>query len=402
MISSLLFFSQNEKKIIGYRKKEVQKNLIYMDNSATTALDNRVLDKMLPYLECCYGNASSSYLLGREARRVVEKARECVACCLNASPEEIYFTSGGSESDNMIIKGIAKANKEKGKHIITSCIEHLAVLNTCHSLEKEGFEVTYLEVNQEGLIDIQKLEESIRKDTILISIMFANNEIGTIQKVEEIAKIAKKHQVYFHTDAVQAIGNIEIDVKRLGIDAMSLSAHKFHGPKGIGASYIREGILFEPLIEGGHQEKEKRAGTENVAGIVGLAEALKLATSHIDVHRERIQMMRDYFYTRLRQITNSIKVNGTMKERLPGNLNICFPGIDNKNLLLIFDMNGICVSTGSACNSNATVPSHVLSAIGCSVEEANSSIRFTLGDDNTFDEVDRVVEIIKENLHRLK
>lgn len=376
--------------------------LVYVDNSATTKLDENVLKTMLPFLKENYGNASSSYSIGIKSKEAVEEARKKVAKSINGIEREIYFTSGGSEADNMVIKGIARANSHKGKHIITSSIEHLAILNSCCSLRREGFEITYLEVDRNGMISLEELESSIRKDTILVSIMFANNEIGTIEPIEEISKICKKHRVYFHTDAVQAIGNVRIDVKALGIDALSMSSHKFHGPKGVGAAYIREGVEFFNLIDGGHQECCRRAGTENVAGIVGMGKAIELATENIDIKANRVKMIRDYCYKKILELDNSIKINGSMENRLPGNLNICFENVDNKNLLLLLDMNGICVSTGSACNSNVSIPSHVLTAIGCDEKRANSSIRFSFGDTNTFEEVDYIVKVLSDNIKMLK
>lgn len=376
--------------------------LVYVDNSATTRLDENVLNEMLPFLKENYGNASSSYSIGIKSKEAVEESRKKVAKSINANEREIYFTSGGSEADNMIIKGIAKANSYRGKHIITSSIEHLAVLNSYCCLRREGFEVTYLDVDSNGMISLEELENSIRKDTILVSIMFANNEIGTIEPIEKIAKICKRYNVYFHTDAVQAIGNVNIDVKELGVDALAMSSHKFHGPKGVGAAYIKEGTEFFNLIDGGHQECCRRAGTENVAGIVGMGKAIELATGNIDAKSNKVKMIRDYCYKKLLELDVSIKINGEADNKLPGNLNVCFENIDNKNLLLLLDMNGICVSTGSACNSNVSIPSHVLTAIGCDEKRANSSIRFSFGDTNTFEEVDYIVKVLKENINMLK
>lgn len=376
--------------------------LIYADNSATTKLDKRVLNEMVPYLECEYGNPSSSYSIGIKARKAIDKARESIAKAINACENDIFFTSGGSEADNMIIKGIARANKDKGKHIITSRIEHFAVLNTCESLEREGFSVTYLGVDKNGMINLEELENSIRDDTILISIMFANNEIGTIEPIKEIGKIAKAHNIYFHTDAVQAVGNVDIDIDDLGVDALSMSAHKFHGPKGVGVAYINEKIEFCNLIDGGHQEKCKRAGTENVASIVGMGKAIELATSNIEDKNRKVKIIRDYCYKRLLEFDDRISLNGSLKNRLLGNLNVCFEGIDNQNMLLLLDMNGICVSTGSACNSNVSTPSHVLSAIGCDEKRANSSVRFSFGKLNTLEEVDYIVEVLKNNMNRIR
>lgn len=376
--------------------------LVYVDNSATTMLGKEVLNEMLPFLEDNFGNPSSSYSIGVKAREAVENSREKLAKALNAYTDEIYFTSGGSESDNTVIKGIARKNRERGKHIITSSIEHLAVFNSCKSLEDEGFDITYLNVDQNGMISLDELKRVVRDDTILISIMFANNEIGSIEPIEEIGNIAKEKNIYFHTDAVQAIGNIDIDVKKMNIDALSLSAHKFHGPKGVGAMYIKRGVEFTNLIDGGHQENLRRAGTENVAGIVGMGKAIELATQNIEEKASRIKMLRDYCYNKMVELNFGVKLNGSLKNRLSGNLNVSFDGIDNKNMLLVLDMNGICVSTGSACNSNTSVPSHVLSAIGLDEKESNSSIRFSFGDINTFEEVDYILDVIKNNLKHLR
>lgn len=339
-------------------------NVVYVDHSATTYVKKEVLKEMLPYFYERYGNASSIYSLGRQAKQSIDQARKNVANLLGAkSTGEIYFTAGGSESDNLAIKGIARANKSLGRHIITSKIEHLAVINSCKQLEEEGFEVTYLDVNDKGLIDIKDLLNAIRNDTILISIMFANNEIGTIQPIEEIGKIARENGIIFHTDAVQAIGNVKIDVQKLNIDAMSLSAHKFYGPKGVGALYLRKEVKFNPIIAGGHQEKNKRAGTENVAGIVGLSKAIEIAYRNIDVYNKKLLMYRNML---LEYIKNNIKdyvINGSLENRLPGNVNVAFKGVEAEALLTMLDIAGICASSGSACNSAITDPSHVLTAL---------------------------------------
>ena len=370
--------------------------LIYLDHAATTPVDKRVLEKMLPYFSLSYGNPSSIYTIGRKNKRAIEEARNIVASNIGAKQKEIYFTSCGSESDNLALKGIAYANKNKGNHIITSKIEHPAILNTCKTLEKQGFEITYLNVDTKGFIRLDELENSIKKDTILISIMFANNEIGTIQPIEQIGKIAKKNNIYIHTDAVQTVGNIKIDVKKLGIDLLSMSAHKFYGPKGVGALYVRNGIDFERIQDGGHQEKGKRSGTENVAGIVGLAEALKLANLNLEENNLKILNNRNYFIDRLKEDINNIQINGDLDNRLPGNINISLEGIDSLEVLLKLDEYGICASAGSAGSSGDGAPSYVLTSIGLSNRKANGSLRFSLGKDNTKQEIDYTIKILKE------
>lgn len=309
----------------------------YFDHAATTAVNEEVINKMFPYFSINYGNPSSIYSIGRRNKKVIEEQRENVAKALNAVSKEIYFTSCGSESDNLAIKGICYANKNKGNHIITSKIEHPAVLNTCRILEKEGFEVTYLNVDKNGIINLEELENSIKGSTILISIMFANNEIGTIEPIKEIGEIAKRKNVYFHTDAVQAVGNVKIDVKKLKIDLLSMSAHKFYGPKGVGALFVREGVNFNKIQDGGHQEKDKRAGTENVAGIVGLGEAIKLSYNNFDFYNNKIKNLRDYYIEEVKKNLIDIKINGDINKRLPGNSNISFRGIDGEELLLKLD-----------------------------------------------------------------
>lgn len=368
----------------------------YFDNAATTQISEKVLMKMFPYLTTAYGNASSMYTIGRQSKKAIDEARKEVAEIINVNPKEIYFTSCGSESDNMAIKGFAYANKDKGKHIITSKIEHHAVLESCETLEKQGFEVTYLNVDKEGIVDINQLVNSIRSDTILITIMFANNEIGTIQPIEEIAKIAKSKNIIFHTDAVQAVGNIPIDCAEIGIDMLSLSGHKLHGPKGVGALYVRNGINFEKCMNGGHQEKNKRAGTENVAGIVGLGEACKRARQNLDYHIKYLKELRNYCIKRiLEEIPNS-KLNGSFEKRLPGNANISFKDTDSQELLFKLDEFGICASSGSACNTGTQEPSHVLIALGLSAEEAGGALRTTFGEDNTFEDIDFLVNSLKK------
>ena len=311
---------------------------IYLDNAATTKLDEEVLQEMLPYLRENYGNASSIYELGRESRKAVEDAREKIAKVLNCKPNEIYFTAGGSESDNTAIKGIAKANKGKGNHIITSKIEHPAVLETCKQLEKEGFEVSYISVDEDGILNLDELKNNIKPTTILITVMFANNEIGTIQPIEEIGKIAKENNIYFHTDAVQAVGSVKIDVQKLNIDALSLSGHKFYGPKGIGALYVKNGMKFEKFVDGGHQERNKRAGTENVAAIVGMGKAIEMAYDNLEEHNKKIKELRDYYVEQVKEKIPYIKINGDMEKRLPGNSNISFRFIEGEGLLLNLDL----------------------------------------------------------------
>ena len=375
---------------------------VYFDNAATTKLDENVLKTMLPYLKENYGNASSIYKLGRESRKAVEDAREKISKILNCQPSEIYFTAGGSESDNTAIKGIAHSYKNKGNHIITSKIEHPAVLDSCKELEKEGFEVTYISVNEKGVINLEELKKAIRPTTILISIMFANNEIGTIQPIKEIGKIAKENKIYFHTDAVQAIGNLKIDVQELNIDSLSLSGHKFYGPKGIGALYVRQGVNFQKYISGGHQERNKRAGTENVPGIVGLGNAIEIAYSTLDEHNKKIEKLRDYYETQVKEKIPYMKINGDTVNRLPGNSNISFRFIEGEGLLLNLDLKGICASSGSACTSGSLDPSHVLLAIGLPHEIAHGSLRISIGKNNTKEEIDYLVENLVEIVNRLR
>lgn len=371
-------------------------NLIYFDHAATTPVKKEVLEEMMPYFSINYGNASSMYSIGRRSRKAVDIARKKVAKVIGCDSKEVYFTSCGSESDNLAIKGVAKANKEKGKHIITSKIEHPAVLNTCKTLEKEGFEVTYLNVDENGFVDLEELKNSIREDTILISIMFANNEIGTIQPIEEIAKIAKEKNVIFHTDCVQAVGNVRIKVEEMGIDLLSMSAHKFYGPKGVGALYVRSGIEFEKIQDGGHQERDKRAGTENVAGIVGLGKAIELADCNLENYNSKLLKLRNYFVKEITTKYENVKINGDLKKRLPGNINVSFPGIDGEELLLKLDGYGICASAGSACSSGSSEPSHVLTAIGLDRELIGGSLRITFGEQNTIEDVKFLVQTINK------
>ncbi len=377
-------------------------NYIYFDNAATTKLDDKVLEEMLPYLKENYGNASAIYKLGKASHIKVEEAREKIANIFNAKKDEIYFTAGASESDNLAIKGIAYANKSKGKHIITSKIEHPAVLETCKELEKEGYEVTYLNVDSNGLVSTDELKKEIREDTILITIMYANNEIGTIEPIKEIGAIAKENNIIFHTDATQAVGTIKIDVEDLNIDSMSLSAHKFYGPKGIGALYMRKGVRFNPIINGGHQEKGKRAGTLNTPGIIGMAKALELSYEDLEEKNKKIKELRDYYFEKVKEKIPYIKINGDLEKRLVGNANISFRFIEGEGLLLNLDNKGICASSGSACTSGSLDPSHVLLAIGLPHEIAHGSLRVSIGKYNTKEEVDYLIENLVEIVERLR
>lgn len=375
---------------------------IYLDHSATTYTNEEVLKEMLPFFTQHYGNPSSVHYLGREAKKYVDQARQRVAKALGALPEEIFFTAGGSESDNWAVKGVAYANKNKGNHIITTNIEHHALLHTCESLEKEGFEVTYLPVDSYGMISLDDLKNAITDKTILISIMYANNEIGTIQPIEEIGKIAKENKIYFHTDAVQAIGNVKINVVEQNIDMLSLSAHKFYGPKGIGALYIKKGTKILNLLHGGGQERGKRAGTENVPGIVGLGKAIEIAVDNIDEYNNRIIKLRDKLINGVMEKIPYTRLNGHPEKRLPGNANFCFRYIEGESLLLNLDMKGIAGSSGSACTSGSLDPSHVLLAIGLPHEIAHGSLRLTLGEVNTEKDIDYVLEVLPEIVARLR
>ncbi len=377
-------------------------NTIYMDNSATTPLKREVLDAMMPYLTSEYGNASSIYSVGRSARKAVDEARETVAAALGAKPGELYFTACGSEADNWAIKGAAYANQSKGKHIITSAIEHHAVLHTTQYLEKQGFEVTYLPVDETGLVSPADLEAAIRPDTILVSIMFANNEIGTIQPIAQLAKIAKTHGVLFHTDAVQAIGNVEINVKELGVDMLSVSAHKIAGPKGVGALYVRTGVKLDIFMHGGAQERGRRAGTENVAGIVGFAKAMELATADVAAHAKKLCVLRDRLISGIEEKIPYCRLNGHREKRLCTNVNFSFQYIEGEALLLMLDMYGIAASSGSACTSGSLDPSHVLLSIGLPHEIAHGSLRLSLGDFNTEEEVDKVIDALVPIVQRLR
>ena len=368
----------------------------YFDNAATTKVRKEVVNKMFPYFMQEYGNPSSLYKLGRKARAGVEEARRNVANLINCDKNEIYFTSGGTESDNTVLKGIMNLDKNKGKHIITSKIEHPAILNTCKTLEEKGYKVTYLNVDKDGIINIEELNNSITDETVLISIMFANNEIGSIQPIQQIGEIANKKRIIFHTDAVQACGNIDIDVKKLKIDMLSLSGHKIGAPKGIGALYVNKNIEFKNLIDGGHQEKNKRAGTENVPGMVGLGEACKIAKDNMQNHISKLKVLRDYYFEQVKNKIPDSKINGSLQYRLPGNSNISFKGANAEELLMKLDERGICASAGSACSSGSSMPSHVLTAIGLEKEYLEGTLRVTFGDDNTKEDVDYLVESLIE------
>ena len=379
-----------------------EKRIVYMDHSATTYARKEVVEAMAPYFAEHFGNPSSIYSIAGVTRKAVDAARVQVAKALGADPDEIYFTSGGSESDNWAIKGVAFANRAKGNHIITSSIEHHAVLHTCQYLEKQGFLVTYLPVDQYGLVDPAELEKAITDKTILITIMYANNEIGTIEPVAELGAIARKYKVPFHTDAVQVIGNVPVDVKAQNIDLLSLSAHKFYGPKGVGALYIKKGVKIDNLIHGGGQERRHRAGTENIAGIVGLGKAIELATADIPGHNVRITAMRDRLLKGIQEKIPHTHLNGHPEKRLPGNINISFEFIEGEGMLLWLDDEGICASTGSACTSGSLEPSHVLLATGLPVEISHGSLRLTLGNINTESDVDFVLEVLPKVVLRLR
>ena len=376
--------------------------LIYLDNAATTKVKPEVVDAMLPYFTEEFGNPSSVYSFAAKNKTVIEKAREMIAASINAKPKEIYFTGGGSESDNMAIKGIARAYKDKGRHIITSKIEHHAVLHSLRALEKDGYEVTYLDVDEYGVVKLDELKKAIRDDTILITIMFANNEIGTIEPVKEIGQIAKEHGILFHTDAVQAYTQVPIDVKELNIDLMSASGHKINGPKGIGFIYIKSGINIEPLIDGGAQERNRRAGTENVPAIVGLKKAAELAIANMEERIAYESELRDYLIKSIMERIPYTRLNGDRHNRLPNNTNFCFQFIEGETLLIMLDMEGICGSSGSACTSGSLDPSHVLKAIGLPDEIAHGSLRLTLSEETTKEDIDYVVDKLDKIVARLR
>ena len=373
-----------------------------MDHSATTPVAPAVLDAMVPYFNIKYGNASSLHSFGREAREALEESRVAVAGVLKAKPDEIIFTSGGTESDNLAIKGIAHRYQDKGKHIITTSIEHPAVLEVCRALTKAGFQVTYLPVNKEGLVELSSLESAIRDDTILISIMHANNEIGTIQPIEEIGKLAKEKEIFFHTDAVQSVGKIPTDVDKMGVDLLSLSAHKLYGPKGIGALYVRTGTRLQNIIQGGGHEKNLRSGTENVPGAVGLATAAKMAAESIDEEAKRLTRLRDWLAKAILDNIKEAWINGSMEKRLPGNLNFGFRYVEGESLLLFLDSKGIAASTGSACSSKKLEPSHVLRSLGLKPEECHGSLRIAMGRSNNQEQVEYVAKAIQEAVARFR
>ena len=375
---------------------------IYFGHAATTAVAKEVKEAMEPYFCKNYGNASSLYELGYKSKEAINIARGNVAKAINAKPNEIYFTSCGSESDNLALKGVARAHRQNGNHIITSKIEHPAVLNACRQLEKEGFRVTYLNVDKNGFIDLEELKNSINSKTILVSIMFANNEVGTIEPIKEISRIVHSNNAIFHTDAVQAVGNIKIDVKEMGIDLLSMSAHKFYGPKGVGALYVRDSIDFIQLQNGGHQENDKRAGTENVAGIVGLGKAIELANNNIIQNNERLLNLRNYCIEQIKNRIPYIRINGDLNSRLPGNINISFLYVNGKDLVKLLAKKGICTSSGSACSSGLPQPSHVLLAMGLSEDIASSALRITLGKENTKEDIDYFVDELEKIVVNLR
>ena len=376
--------------------------MIYLDNAATTKTHEDVVKEMLPYFTENYGNASSVYDLGSKSKLAITKSRETIAAALNAKPEEIYFTAGGSESDNWALKATAEAYKNKGKHIITSKIEHHAILHTCEYLEREGYEITYLDVDERGLVDVEELKQAIRPDTILISVMFANNEIGTIEPIEEIGSIAKEYGILFHTDAVQAFGQIPINVDECNIDMLSSSGHKINGPKGIGFLYIRKGVKIRSFVHGGAQERKRRAGTENVPGIVGYGVAAERAARTMAERTAKEIEVRDYLINRILTEIPNCRLNGDPVKRLPNNCDISFEFIEGESLLIMLDMKGICASSGSACTSGSLDPSHVLLAIGLPHEKAHGSLRLTLSEEITKEDVDFVVEQIKAIVDRLR
>ncbi|MGE5582795.1 MAG: cysteine desulfurase NifS [Bacillota bacterium] len=378
-------------------------NRIYLDHAATTPVDPEVLEAMIPFYTESFGNPSSIHSFGRENRKAIEDARAVVAKELGArDPGEIIFTGGGSEGDNMAIKGVAFANKEKGNHIITSAIEHHAVYDTCRYLEKHGFEVTYVPVSPEGLVNPADVAKALTDKTILVSIMHANNEVGTVQPIAEIGKLLRDRKILFHTDAVQTVGAIPVNVDALAVDMLSLSAHKFYGPKGVGALYVRKGTRIHPLIHGGGQERNRRAGTENVAGIVGLAKALELANSHLAENRVKISSLRDYLIDNVLKRFDHVRLNGDRVQRLPGNANFSFEYIEGESMLLNLDLKGIAASSGSACTSGSLEPSHVLLAMGICHEIAHGSLRLTLGKSNTKEEIDYLLTVLPEIVAKLR
>lgn len=375
---------------------------VYLDYSATTPVKEEVVREMLPFFTERYGNPSSLYSVGLDAKAGLDEARARVAGLINAEPKEIFFTSCGTESDNWVLEGTANALKNKGRHIITSRIEHHAILHTCEYLEKLGFEITYLDVDSDGFVSPEALEKAIRKDTILVSIMMVNNEIGTIEPIKELAAVAKAHGVLFHTDAVQGLGNVPIDVKDLGVDFLSMSAHKIYGPKGVGALYMRKGVRITNFMHGGAQETKRRAGTENLAGIAGFGKAAELAAANLEQHIEHSTKLRNYFWEQIEANITGVTLNGSREKRHPGNLNVSFDYIEGESILLMLDAFGISISTGSACSSKSLVPSHVLEAIGISITKMNGTVRFTVGDFTTKEDIDYVVETLVKVVERLR
>lgn len=382
--------------------RRISMRQVYLDYSATTPVKDEVVKEMIPYFSSMFGNPSSLYGPGLEAKKGLDTARERVAALINAEPREVFFTSCGTEADNWVIEGVSDNLRNRGKHIITSRIEHHAVLHTCEYLEKHGFEVTYLDVDREGFVDPEDLKKAIRDDTVLVSIMMVNNEIGTVEPIKELAAIAKERGVLFHTDAVQALGNVPIDVRELGVDFMSMSAHKIYGPKGVGALYVRKGTRLSNFMHGGAQESKKRAGTENTAGIVGFGKAAELAMKNLDSHIEYSRSLRDDFWQQIKSRIPDVQLNGPAGSRHPGNLNVSFDYIEGEAILLMLDRNGISVSTGSACSSKSLSPSHVLEAIGVSVTRMNGTVRFTVGDFTTKEDIDYAVEVLVKTVERLR
>lgn len=376
--------------------------LIYLDNAATTKVRKEVVDAMLPYFTENYGNPSSVYKFAGESKKAVDNARDIIAKSLNTNSQDIYFTAGGSESDNWALKATAEAYRSKGKHIITSKIEHHAILHTCDYLEKEGYEITYIDVDENGIVKLDELEKAIREDTVLISIMFANNEIGTIQPIKEIGEIAHKHNIIFHTDAVQAYGHIPIDVEAMNIDMLSASGHKINGPKGIGFLYIRKGLKLRSFVHGGAQERRRRAGTENVTGIVGFGKAVEIAMANMEERISKEESLRDRLITKVLERVPYTRLNGDRQKRLPNNVNFSFQFVEGESLLIMLDMKGICASSGSACTSGSLDPSHVLLAIGLPHEIAHGSLRLTLSEENTEEEIDYVVDAVAEIVEKLR
>ena len=382
--------------------QEYKAGVVYLDNAATTRMAEEAEAAMQPYLVEKFGNASTAYGYGEEAQAAIAHAREVIAASLDARPSEIYFTSGGSEADNWAVEGVAEAYGKYGRHIITSRIEHHAVLNSCHYLEEQGYEVTYLDVDQNGMISLEQLEQAVREDTILISVMFGNNEVGTIEPVMQIGRFARDHQILFHTDAVQAYAQIPISMQQYHIDLLSASAHKFHGPKGVGFLYVRDGVTMPSFIHGGSQERGKRAGTENVPGIVGMGKAVELAFCNMRRRIRREMMLRNYLIEKIMHEIKGVRLNGHPTNRLPGNVNVSFSGVDGASLLILLYEDGICASGGSACNTGEERVSYVIGALGVPDEYAPGTVRMTLSGETTREEIDRAVEALKQNLRKLR